>query len=177
MSHIVRRETLASLWKEFPADLHPMLESLLQKFEIWAAIQVGGSPAYLVTSLLPRDRPSDAWIADKDPIGRLYSLPFAPHGFFSRFLVRTLRFCVPAKYWSCGAVLTADGCEALVELKEGTADYEALFSIMVKVSFFFCRLFHYYYFFHFNNREFVLHVCCVKLSSSCTGSCRTGMAI
>lgn len=68
------------------------------------------------------------------PIGRLYSLPFAPHGFFSRFLVRTLRFCTPSKYWSCGAVLiSGDGSEALVELKEGNAEFEAMLSIMVKV--------------------------------------------
>lgn len=63
----------------------------------------------------------------------MYSLPFAPHGFFSRFLVRTLRFCTPTKYWSCGAVLSAEGSEALVELKEGSAEFEAMLSIMVKV--------------------------------------------
>ena len=132
-THIVRREALAMLWREYPSDLHPMLEGLLQKFEIWATIQVGGSPAYLVTSLLPRERPHDAWHSDREPVGRLYSLPFAPHGFFSRFLVRTLRFCQPTKYWACGAVLAAHGCEALVELKDGTAEFEAMLSIMVKV--------------------------------------------
>ncbi len=42
-------------------------------------------------------------------IGRVYVIPFSPHGFFSHLLLRIWSFSVVAEYWSSGCVLKEKG--------------------------------------------------------------------
>ena len=89
------------LWKMYPKALYQPLCKLLEKFEIWVKLKSGD---YLVPCLLSDQAPENVFDKVRSRgarmLGRVYVIPFCPHGFFSHLLLRrdlTFDFSTPLR--------------------------------------------------------------------------------
>ena len=55
-------------------------------------------------------------------LGRVYVIPFCPHGFFSHLLLRVWSFCNVDEYWSSGCVLRSESVTALIQVKANATE-------------------------------------------------------
>lgn len=135
-SAIISPSVLPALWKSYPPSLYNALCKLLERFEVWVKLTPSGD--YLVPCLL-QNQPArkknsfhSAMRAQDRMIGRVYVIPFCPHGFFSHLLLRMWTFCKIAEYWNNGAVaVQGDGqAVALVEVKPHASEQNPFQSIV-----------------------------------------------
>ena len=137
---LISPQSLPQLWKTYPSSLFPALSKMLEKFEVWVKLSSG---EYLVPCLLqgqpvrnsfdangPQGRP------DSHTTGRVYLIPFCPHGFFSHLLIRIWSFCKVDEYWSTGAVVSAtsanDTSNAIIEVKHFPTEHNP-FQAMIEI--------------------------------------------
>eukprot|EP01102_Stenamoeba_stenopodia_P016420 TRINITY_DN5740_c0_g2_i2.p1 TRINITY_DN5740_c0_g2~~TRINITY_DN5740_c0_g2_i2.p1 ORF type:complete len:822 (+),score=142.44 TRINITY_DN5740_c0_g2_i2:142-2607(+) len=112
---LLKPEELLHIWRppEYPADLHPTLIAMLEKFEVLFRLkrQEGEQAPYLIPSLLPIPEPEEVirkvWHS-ADPtyttLSRQYECEFLPLGFFGRCIVRLIQFTEPIAYWRSGVL-------------------------------------------------------------------------
>jgi hypothetical protein len=138
---------LPILWKHYPSQLYQPLCKLLEKFQglwkerflffflkkkqlfsVWVKLANGD---YLVPCLLNSQPTRNLFDvaplrANDHTIGRVYVIPFSPHGFFSHLLLRMWSFAAVVEYWSSGCVLkekdNASNSIALVEVGKKEKD-------------------------------------------------------
>ncbi len=118
---ILLHSELEEIWDAsiYPADIHPTLLELMNKFEL--AYKLPDEGSYLVTELLPSTEPDFEW-NDTDNLHFYYRYDFLPAGVITRFIVRVhqdLECKSDGAYlcWREGAVLSREGTCALVRVK------------------------------------------------------------
>ena len=118
---ILLHSELEEIWDAsiYPADIHPKLLELMNKFEL--AYELPDERSHLVAELLPATEPEFEW-DDTDNLRFYYRYDFLPAGVVTRFIVRVhqdlecesdgVHLC-----WREGAVLSREGTNALVRVK------------------------------------------------------------
>lgn len=118
---ILLHSELEEIWDAgiYPADIHPKLLELMNKFEL--AYKLPDERSHLVAELLPSTEPDFEW-NDADNLHYYYRYDFLPAGVITRFIVRVhqdlecksdgAHLC-----WREGAVLSREGTRALVRVK------------------------------------------------------------
>ena len=118
---ILLHSELEEIWDAsiYPADIHPTLLELMNKFEL--AYKLPDEMSYLVAELLPSTEPDFEW-NDTDNLHFYYRYDFLPAGVITRFIVRVhqdlecksdgAHLC-----WREGAVLSRECTRALVRVK------------------------------------------------------------
>lgn len=113
---ILETGSLRQLWKDYDESIHENLLFILKEFEICHPLSSGH---HLIPCMLPNVKPNDVidvWDSDwKFPIGRSYTCPFIPHGFFGRLLFRLLQVLETDKfkYWGNAFTVDKDGEKVL----------------------------------------------------------------
>lgn len=77
---------LKEIWKNYPADKHPHLLRLMEKFEL--VFRLGNSNTYIVPELLSSDEPMVKEEPHQEYITLEYHYNFMPAGIITRFIVR-----------------------------------------------------------------------------------------
>ena len=92
---------------------------------MWVKLSNGD---YLVPCLLSSQPPPHSFheMSAARTIGRVYVIPFCPHGFFSHLLLRIWSFCKIGQYWNSGCLLESDNVTALVEIRQVVSDQNPL---------------------------------------------------
>jgi len=118
---ILLHSELEEIWDAsiYPADIHPKLLELMNKFEL--AYELPDERSHLVAELLPATEHEFEW-DDTDNLRFYYHYDFLPAGVVTRFIVRVhqdlecesdgAHLC-----WREGAVLSREGTNALVRVK------------------------------------------------------------
>ncbi len=140
-SAIIPASNLPQLWKNYPPQLYQPLCRLLEKFQVWVKLASG---EYLVPCLLQSQPMRNSFDsaplrAGDHTIGRVYLIPFCPHGFFSHLLLRMWSFCAIGEYWSSGCVVRAKDsqatCLGVVEVRPSATElnpFQAQVRILVR---------------------------------------------
>ena len=118
---ILLHSELEEIWDAsiYPADIHPKLLELMNKFEL--AYKLPDERSHLVAELLPSTEPDFEW-DDADNLRFYYRYDFLPAGAMTRFIVRVhmdlecesdgAHMC-----WREGAILSREGTRALIRVK------------------------------------------------------------
>jgi leucine-rich repeat kinase 2 len=111
---VLQHSALPQIWREptYPATIHPLLLTLLQKFEICFNL---GRDSSLFPVLLPHERPDfellwpplERYLAEETNVqfDRIYQFDFVPPGLVSRLIVRLLHSSEGKRYWRNGALV------------------------------------------------------------------------
>lgn len=120
---LVTPASLPLLWRDYSPALYPALCRLLERFEVWVRLSSGD---YLVPCLLDSQPERNSFDVGARPldrtVGRVYMIPFCPHGFWSHLLLRVWSFCRVLEYWSSGAVLELELSTALVAIRAAPSE-------------------------------------------------------
>ena len=118
---ILLHSELEEIWDAsiYPADIHPKLLELLNRFEL--AYKLPDDRSHLVAELLPSTEPDFEW-DDADNLHFYYRYDFLPAGVMTRFIVRVhqdLECMSDGAHlcWREGVVLSREGTHALVRVK------------------------------------------------------------
>jgi hypothetical protein len=112
---ILHTRNLELVWRppDFPRYLHPVLLSLLQKYEL--AFPLPDNKGYLLTPLLG-DQPlgTEPITPQSNYHERIYKFDFVPLFLFSRLMIRIMYFMEGLTYWKTGLLAHRDNTQALV---------------------------------------------------------------
>ena len=113
---ILLHSELEEIWDAsiYPADIHPKLLELMNKFEL--AYKLPDERSHLVAELLPGTEPDFEW-DDVDNLRFYYRYDFLPAGVMTRFIVRVHQDLEDTSdgahlCWREGAVLSREGARA-----------------------------------------------------------------
>ncbi len=110
---------LKTYWdpRTFPAEKHPQLLRLMEKFELCFPVLGTKGNVHIVPELLPPQQPVDMDRAFYQGPGRLrfeYHYEFMPRGILSRFITRLYYLIRGERFWRNGVELALDNTYALV---------------------------------------------------------------
>ncbi len=113
-------EDLKTYWDPctFPAEKHPQLLRLMEKFELCFPVMGTRTNIHIVPELLPAGLPPDLeWDQYRGPdcLRFEYHYEFMPRGIISRFITRLYSYIRREYYWKTGVELALENTYALVQ--------------------------------------------------------------